>query len=200
MEEMLTIFDELLKPIGEKERSLVHRDGDWHETFQCWFYEVTKERTELYFQKRASDKKEFPDLFDITAAGHIEAGEKLMEAGLREIKEEIGVKLKPEDLEYTGCYKESLRTRYSFDREICQVHIHRFNDAAPFLIGQEVTDIVKVHLDEFLSLLCKKNSTMKAASVLSGKETSLSVSDLVPHDFYYYQFVIQAIQRSLSTS
>ena len=39
MTEWLTIFDSERNTIGKKLRDEVHRDGDWHETFHCWFVE-----------------------------------------------------------------------------------------------------------------------------------------------------------------
>jgi hypothetical protein len=59
--EQLKIFDENRNPIGVASREDVHRLGYWHETFHCWFV-------------------------DITAAGHLMADESV-EDGVREIKE-----------------------------------------------------------------------------------------------------------------
>ena len=39
MTEWLTIFDFEKNILGKKLRDEVHRDGDWHETFHCWFVE-----------------------------------------------------------------------------------------------------------------------------------------------------------------
>lgn len=39
MTEWLTIFDFERNILGKKLRDEVHRDGDWHETFHCWFVE-----------------------------------------------------------------------------------------------------------------------------------------------------------------
>ena len=39
MTEWLTIFDSERNTLGKKLRDEVHRDGDWHETFHCWFVE-----------------------------------------------------------------------------------------------------------------------------------------------------------------
>ena len=68
----------------------MHRDGDWHETFHCWFVEKDDEDMFLYFQLRSKNKKEAPNIWDITSAGHIMHDEDVQSGGLREIEEELG--------------------------------------------------------------------------------------------------------------
>lgn len=57
MTEWLTIFDPERNTLGKKLRDEVHRDGDWHETFHCWFVEKDAEDMFLYFQLRSKNKK-----------------------------------------------------------------------------------------------------------------------------------------------
>lgn len=57
MTEWLTIFDPERNTLGKKLRDDVHRDGDWHETFHCWFVEKDAEDMFLYFQLRSKNKK-----------------------------------------------------------------------------------------------------------------------------------------------
>ncbi len=67
MKEQLTIFDENHRKIGEKERNQVHLDGDWHETFHCWFWKEDL----IYLQRRSMEKQNFPGKYDVTAAGRM---------------------------------------------------------------------------------------------------------------------------------
>ena len=54
-------------------RGDVHRDGDYHRAVHVWiFAESTRE---LLLQRRASCKDSWPDLWDISSAGHISAGD-----------------------------------------------------------------------------------------------------------------------------
>lgn len=57
MTEWLTIFDSERNTLGKKLRDEVHRDGDWHETFHCWFVEKDAKDIFLYFQLRSKNKK-----------------------------------------------------------------------------------------------------------------------------------------------
>lgn len=61
---------------------------------------------EVMVQKRAATKLTWPGYFDISAAGHIDAGESAIEAAVRESKEEIGLVIDPDML----LYAFSLRT------------------------------------------------------------------------------------------
>ena len=57
MVEMLTVVDINRNQLGVKSREAVHRDGDWHETFQCWFIEQVENTYYIYVQKRSVKKK-----------------------------------------------------------------------------------------------------------------------------------------------
>ena len=55
---MINVVDKERNIIGVKSRELVHLDGDWHETFQCWFIEQDENSFYIYVQKRSANKKE----------------------------------------------------------------------------------------------------------------------------------------------
>ena len=53
---------------------------------------------ELLWQKRSDKVDRFPGDYDISAGGHINLGESLVEATVREVREEIGVEIAVDDL------------------------------------------------------------------------------------------------------
>jgi 8-oxo-dGTP pyrophosphatase MutT (NUDIX family) len=62
-------------------------------------FRKTKENgLELLWQKRSAGVSRFPGFYDISAGGHINLGESLIEAAVREAREEIGAVISPEDL------------------------------------------------------------------------------------------------------
>ena len=75
MVELIQVVDRYGNKLNVKDREDVHRDGDWHETFQCWFVERINEEVYIHLQLRSNTKKDFPSLYDITAAGHLLSGE-----------------------------------------------------------------------------------------------------------------------------
>ena len=88
MKEFLDIWDGSGKPIGQIcEKSIAHQKGLFHPTVHIWFYTSTPS---LLLQKRGSNKETFPNLWDVSVAGHVSSGESIIGGALREIKEEIG--------------------------------------------------------------------------------------------------------------
>lgn len=101
--EYLDIFDENNKPLGIiKEKSKVHEDVDYHRTAHVW---IINNKKELLIQKRSKDKKNNPNFWDISGAGHIKAGEDVINGAIRELKEELGVYAKEEDLKLISIIK-----------------------------------------------------------------------------------------------
>lgn len=83
-----------------KERALVHQDGDLHGTAHVWLvrYRPDKGSADVLLQKRSAQKDSYPLCYDISSAGHIPAGQDFLGSALRELKEELGVEAKPEEL------------------------------------------------------------------------------------------------------
>ncbi|XP_058782427.1 nudix hydrolase 3-like [Vicia villosa] len=58
----------ITKPSGQ-----VHRDGDYHRAVHVWIFAESTQQ--LLLQRRATRKDSRPDLWDISSAGHISAGD-----------------------------------------------------------------------------------------------------------------------------
>ena len=81
----------------KKLRAEVHRDGDWHKTVHIW---IINSSHSLLLQKRAASKDSYPSMWDISIAGHIEAGSDSPRTVLKEVAEELGIKLTNADAQY----------------------------------------------------------------------------------------------------
>ena len=109
--EWLDIVDENGEPTGERvSRTRAHAEGIPHRTSHVWVVRKKGGRLEVLLQKRSDNKDSFPGCYDISSAGHIPAGEDYVTSALRELKEEIGVTARPEDLVFCG------RRRFEFER------------------------------------------------------------------------------------
>ncbi|MBR2741499.1 NUDIX domain-containing protein [Candidatus Saccharibacteria bacterium] len=66
-----------------------------------FLYRFNKEgKLEFLWQKRSEKIDRYPGDYDISAGGHVNLGESLVEAAAREAHEEIGAEIKPEDLQF----------------------------------------------------------------------------------------------------
>ncbi|MEK7187714.1 MAG: NUDIX domain-containing protein [Patescibacteria group bacterium] len=98
MEEYVDVLDEAGNLTGQKKlKSEVHRDGDWHRSIHLW---IINSKRELLIQRRAAQKENHPNMWDIPSAGHISAGEDPITAALRETEEELGLKLETSEIEH----------------------------------------------------------------------------------------------------
>ena len=77
----------------------------------------------LYFQLRSPSKKDFPSLFDITAAGHLLADEQPSD-GIREVEEELGLSISFENLTFAGVIQDEIHMPSFTDREFCHVYLY----------------------------------------------------------------------------
>lgn len=80
-----------------KARGDVHRDGDWHRSTHVWI--VDCESARVVVQRRSLGKDTFPGMWDISAAGHVNASERDSRiTAVSELAEELGVVIHGERL------------------------------------------------------------------------------------------------------
>jgi isopentenyldiphosphate isomerase len=95
-EEQYDILDENGNKTGEVlPKSVVHDKELLHGSVYIWIY---NNKGEVLLQFRSKNKKEFPEPWDVSVAGHISTGETPLQTAVREIEEEIGVKIKVKEL------------------------------------------------------------------------------------------------------
>ena len=95
MDELIDILTPEGKSTGKTAlKSEAHKKGWFHATAHIWFFTSDEK---ILLQKRALTKKVFPGIWDISVAGHIGAGEEVLEGAKREVFEEIGLILEDKD-------------------------------------------------------------------------------------------------------
>ena len=80
-----------------KTKDEIYNDGDYHRTVHIW---IINDNKEILVQKRHPQKETFANLWAISVAGHVRSGESNVDAIKRELKEELGQKVKEEEIEY----------------------------------------------------------------------------------------------------
>ena len=204
MTEKLKIFDENKNEIGIADRVEVHKKGYWHETFQCWIEEISDGIDYIYFQIRSDNKKDFPNLLDITAAGHLLANENVND-GIREVEEELGIIVSIEELRSLGVIEDCILTTNFFDREFANVFLYKLKETDSFILQkEEVSGIVKAKFIDFYDLCMGKEKEMRIEGfdiddhgehITISRNTSLE--EFVPHQKVYLEKVARLIADNI---
>lgn len=158
MTELLDVLDENGNPTGKsKTKEEIYRDGNWHRSVHIW---IINDDQEILVQKRNPMKKTFPNLWAISSAGHVLAGETSIESGLRELKEELDVDADADELEYLFTIKRVQPYRGSYIRVFDDVFLLKRNIDVnkTKLQVEELTDIKYVYY-EYLEMIFKSGDT-----------------------------------------
>lgn len=98
MNEKFDVLTELGEFTGKvATRDECHKEGFWHRAVYGF---VIDENFNVLLQKRSSNKKLWPDKWDVTVGGHVEAGEFGRQAIIRECKEELGIDVYDSEVKY----------------------------------------------------------------------------------------------------
>lgn len=100
-ESYIQLCDTLGRPIADKvSRELVGKKALLHPSAHVWVWRKNTDGTaQVLLQKRADDKLTWPGHWDISAAGHLDYGEDVVAAAIRETQEELGLEIEVNDLE-----------------------------------------------------------------------------------------------------
>ena len=184
MDELIDIVDQNGKPTGKTAlKSEAHKNGWYHNTIHLWLYTA---QGEILLQQRSHKKAIHPLLWDVSVAGHIDAGETFKQAALRECEEEIGLKLSKKQLKKIGVFlhKSEYMNGAIKDYEFHQVFIAQFHGSLDLLTPQaeEVEALKLVNPESFLQLL--SNSSTNSHFIESNKA--------------YYQYILKKISKALN--
>jgi len=185
MQEFIDILTENGQATNKiKERSQVHKDGDWHKVVQLFVINGSK----ILLQQRALTKKSEPGKWCASASGHISAGENSYETAVKEFNEELGLKIEKDKLQLIDSFKspsvfinngERIYNNHFVDLyiskqkiniddvkiqtgEVCQVKFFEINDFEKMvkMRDQRLTD-TPILFEHLLNALTKLNITME---------------------------------------
>ena len=183
MDELIDIVSEDGINTGQSElKSVIHKKGFYHNTAHIWFY--TK-AGEILLAQRAASKTIYPLLWDVSVAGHVDAGETMKHAAIRETKEEIGLLISEDYLEKIGVFP-CFQTYENgiIDNEFHHIYIAEFKADLTQLRPQksEVEAIKLVSLKDFEKLI---------------EEIELN-NHFIKANLKYYLFVLNTIKQKLT--
>ena len=184
--ERLKVFDENYIYLRDESRDNVHRDGLWHETFHCWLLDEKF----VYIQKRSNVKKDFPGLYDITAAGHILSTETVAD-GIREVKEELGIDVDLSKLHSKGVVQDRIELSNFIDHEFTNIFLYKSTlRASDFSLQlEEVESIHVVERRALIQLFLSEVTAVNCSNIHDGTSVVISLNDFVPHETSYFERV-----------
>lgn len=182
MEEYIDIVTKDGKPTGRSApKSEIHSEGHYHHTIHVWLYTKTGE---ILLSQRSACKVICPLLWDVSAAGHIDAGEGMINAAVREVQEEIGLMIHENDLEKIGVFE----CFQSYDNGIVDNEFHNT------YISQLKVDISKLILQK---------DEVEAVKLVTLEEFKILINHIgcdnhfVASNKRYYEFVLNTIEEKL---
>jgi isopentenyl-diphosphate delta-isomerase type 1 len=132
-----------------KPKQEVHRDGDWHRAAHLW---IATPARRVLLQRRADTKESWPGLWDISVAGHVNAGESARDAAVRETFEELGLRVEANDFTHLATlrYRAVLHGGAYRENEFHEVFFlrHEIDLAALRLDPNEVAEVALIALHE----------------------------------------------------
>ncbi len=115
----------------------------------------------LLIQQRSSTKKNFPNVWDLTLGGNVQAGENARKAAQRELEEELGIKVDFSELRplYTFNFKEGFDDMFVIEKDVKTSDV-KFVDG-------EVQAVKWASRDEILSLIEQKKFIQYFPSIIN---------------------------------
>ncbi len=180
MKELWQLYNNIGTPINTKGATddEILSKGLLHAAAHVWVWRENNGKKELLLQKRSQNKRTWPNLLDISAAGHIDLGESPQDAAKREAHEELGIIIKSEDLFMFGVYRCSMMAQdgASKENEFCWLYTYKMVDGSTIKLADgEVSSVVWKNIEEI--------------------KNGYSNTDLyVPHGSTYFSLVFEAIE------
>lgn len=155
-----------------KSRDQIHADGDWHRVVHIW---VVGADNKVLVQKRSSNKKQFPGMYQLNVAGHVGKQEDAVTTCLKELFEELGIKPQAEKLKHLFTTNWEHQHDEGIEREVQEVYMLqgeyteddlRINqeevEVAEFSDLRDVEVLVQEHLAELVPQVEEYGQVLKA--------------------------------------
>jgi 8-oxo-dGTP diphosphatase len=138
-EELFFVVDSEDRPLNPLPRKLVHGHGVWHRVSHVW---VVNNKGMILCQQRALSKENNPGYWEPFFGGHLAPNESYLDGALREIKEEINLRLEASELKLWKIYK-FLDPKNGYNNEFQAIFLADINDSSSdFRFNDEEVDSI----------------------------------------------------------
>lgn len=109
-EEVFDVVDEENRVVGRASRKEVHRNPELiHRVAHVLVFDTSGE---LFLQKRSRRKDIQPGKWDTSVGGHVDLGESVEAAALREMREELGIREAPIEFLYSYLHRSEVESEF----------------------------------------------------------------------------------------
>ena len=154
MDELVEILTEDGELVGKRiNKSIAHKEGICHGISAVALIDNSGR---LLIQKRAVTKKDEPNKWDLSGAGHIDVNETPKRAAVREIYEELGIKVEEDDLKLIDTYLNKVKlNKEIYINHFTYLFLVQKDISIDDIVMQEseVSDIMLVNKKEYIDLL-----------------------------------------------
>lgn len=166
--ELVDKFNNKRLPLSKQTERYEKTKGEFNQSVHVWFL---NSKNELLLQKRSETKRVYPGMWAITG-GAVDSGELPIEALYREVKEELGITILPEETELLM----SLQRTYDF----VDIYLVRkdFDIKDVTMQPEEVTEVKWITINEFKALIAENK--------------------LPPSNAFYSDFALKLIERRIN--
>jgi len=88
---------------------------------------IVNSKNQVLMQQRSATKRQWPNCWDGAGGGHVDAGELGMFAAIRELYEELGIKVKPSEVRYIGAYLSEQKTDKVWNKHFNEFYVAHKN-------------------------------------------------------------------------
>ena len=164
-------------------KDYVHQNGLFHATVHVWFFDKS---SSILMQKRSLIKETFPGYWDVSVAGHVQMNEGLIDAAIRETREEIGIDITSKSLNLLTIRK-NINEFPNGIRDCEFQHVFLCKLTQPFqslkMHDSEIDDLRLFSFDEINECILGNHQKF----------------NLVPVDMNYYSYIIDEVKKELSS-
>ncbi|MEM4247510.1 MAG: NUDIX domain-containing protein [Candidatus Woesearchaeota archaeon] len=144
MQEMLDVVNEKNKVVGKEAREKCHKKFLPHRMIQAFVFD---KKGRIFVAKRSKRKAVYPELLDVSIAGHVDTGETYRQAAIREIQEELGVKPKNIRQLFKFRHKTKPENAFIMQYKLTVPHVGKLNkieiESGRFMEWEKMLDMLK---------------------------------------------------------
>lgn len=194
-DELIDIYDSEMNLLGVAMKSQAEEEGLWRKIFHCWIVDGDK----VWLQLRGKNKKLYPHLLDVSADGHLLAGETAKQAGARKIEEELGLEVEEKEFEKLFTYK--LVENGGQTRAFCPTYVlkSRWKPADVLMQPGEVDGVYEAKIEDLIELFEDEKQEIIIRGVClkeyTPAERTVSKKDFAPHGENFYLKIFTTLER-----